>query len=80
MPGLIWLHYRDNPLPRTLLDATSHEVSALAVGNMSYSQPCVSCRAALPAPLGGFTASRHDKITGTRFSLPSQDTEEYMKQ
>ena len=32
MPGLIWLHYRDNPLPRTLLDATPHEVSALAVG------------------------------------------------
>ena len=31
-------------------------------------------------PSGGFTASRHDKITGTRFSLPSQDTEEYMKQ
>lgn len=49
-------------------------------GTWAASSPVLAAGLLCLLSSGGFTVSRHDKITGTRFSLPSQDTEEYMKQ
>ena len=49
-------------------------------GTWAASSPVLAAGLLCLLSSGGCTVSRHDKITGTRFILPSQGTEEYMKQ